>query len=237
MLVALARGLSGLQLCRRELRLRGDLVRRILRIGAPAAVDGLLVWGGHFMFLKIISRVGDAAFSAHVIGIQVEALTYLPAVAWGLASATMIGQSLGAGDAARAVRSGHEAVLQCCLLAALIATVFFFAAEEIYNLMHNSPEVRAIGVPAFRLLALFQIPLAVSIVYVFALRGAGDTRSAMLINSFGVLGVRLPVAFLCGLVLSGGLFGAWIGMCADVSIRAVLVTLRFYRGRWITTRV
>ena len=242
MLTALARGLGELKLVPAEMIPRGDIARRILRIGVPAALDSLLMWVGHFAFLMIIGRLATGALqadtlAAHMIGIQVEAITYLPAIAWGYAAATMIGQALGAGDRRRALRVGHEAVLQCSLLALVIATVFLLRAEAIYTLMHESPRVRTIGIPAFRLLALFQVPLVISIIYVQSLRGAGDTRFPMLITLVSVYGVRLPVAYYGGLVLQGGLIGAWAGMFADVALRALLVALRYARGRWLQTEV
>jgi Na+-driven multidrug efflux pump len=242
MLAVLAKGLGGLKLDRRELALRGDTVRRILRIGIPAALDGSITWGGHLLFLVIIANLASGSlkntiFAAHMIGIRVEAITYLPAVAWGYAAATMVGQSLGAGDPARAVRAGHEAALQCSLLGALITAIFFFGAGDIYELMHDEALVGAAGVPAFRLLAFFQIPLVLSIVYVFALRGAGDTRFAMGVSVFGVLCLRLPLAWYFGIVRDGGLFGAWIGMCADMAFRAAAILAWYVRGRWMHVRI
>ena len=237
MLAALARGRSGLRINRADLRLRMYEVRRILRIGIPGAADGGLTWFGHFVFLMIIARLADgelgtAIFAAHVIGIQVEALTYLPATAWGTAAATLIGQSLGAQQPDRAWRGGHEAVAQGCLLALCASIAYYCGAPAIFRLMHTSPQVHQIGVPALRFLALFQVPLAVGIIYVQALRGAGDTRYPMLFSLCGVLLVRVPLAYLCGIVLHGGLLGAWIGMCADVSLRGLLAALRFTRGKW-----
>ncbi len=237
MSIVLLRGISGLKLLRSELTLRGNEVRRILRMGVPAGIDGIVIWAGQFLFLKIINKIGDVPFAAHVVGIQVEAITYLPAVAWGYAAATMTGQALGHRDADRAKRVGREAVLQCSLLALVISVAFFGGATSIYTFMHNDLAVREIGIPGLRLLALFQIPLAISIVYVHALRGAGDTQYPMMINVLGVLGVRLPVAYLLGVTFEGGLYGAWIGMCADVAVRAVLVTVRHRSGRWVTTKV
>ena len=49
--------------------------------------------------------------------------------------------------------------------------------------------------------------------------------------------VRVPLAYLCGIVLNGGLIGAWIGMGVDILLRATLVTIRYRRGRWLATRV
>ena len=103
--------------------------------------------------------------------------------------------------------------------------------------MHTDPGVRATGVPAFRFVGLFQIPLAMSIIYMHALRGAGDTRYPMLINLCGTFLIRVPGAYVCGIVLGWGLFGAWVAMCADILVRAVLLAVRHLRGRWVTTKV
>jgi putative MATE family efflux protein len=242
LLAVLARGSHDLRLRRRELRVRGATVRRILRIGIPAGIEGGVMWAGHFVFLMIIANLSAAGrssdvFAAHMVGIRVEALTYLPAVAWGAAAATLIGQSLGAKRSDRALRGGHEAALQCSLLAALISLAFYVGARPIYELMHTEPAVVEIGIAPFRLLALFQVPLVWSIVYVFALRGAGDTRFPLVFTLIGTLLVRVPAAYVCGIVLKGGLYGAWIGMCGDVALRAVFALVRFSRGRWTGVRV
>lgn len=234
MLVALARRHSEMRLDVAEMRLWDDTVRRILRIGVPALGESITMWSGQFLFLMIIGRLGSsAALAAHIVGVRVEDVSYLPALAFGAASATMIGQSLGAGDPATARRIAHIAARQGGLFALVGTVAFFFGADLIYRTMHESPEVAAIGVPAFRWLALFQVPQAMGLVYVYSLRGAGDTRSPMWITTIGVYGIRLPVAWLGGLVLQGGLLGAWTGMFADVTVRSLLVCLRYASGRWV----
>ena len=115
--------------------------------------------------------------------------------------------------------------------------VFFFAARPIYELMHKDTQLHAMGVTPFRFNALFQIPLVTAIVYTFALQGAGETRQPMQVSLLGVFGVRLTLAYVCGIVLHGGLLGAWIGMCLDNTTRAVLVAWLFRRGRWMSKSV
>jgi Na+-driven multidrug efflux pump len=205
-------------------------------------LEGIVTWFGHFLFLMVISHLatgeqGVANFAAHGIGVMVEAITYLPAVAWGMAAATMIGQSLGADNKDRAWRAGHEATLQCAILAGTIGLGFFFGAHLIYTTMHEDPLVHAVGVPAFKLLAFFEVPLVVSIVYVYSLKGAGDTVYPLLFSAIGVILVRVPTAYFFGIVMNGGLFGAWIGMGVDIGLRAVLIAVRYHRGRWLATRV
>jgi Na+-driven multidrug efflux pump len=201
----------------------------------PAAADSILMWSGHFLFLRVVAGLGEgvkgeAIFAAHIVGIQVEAINYLPAWAWGTAAATMIGQCLGAGRPDRARLGGHEAMLQSCVMAVIVMVMFLFGAEFIYELMHEDPAVAAVGVPAIRLLALFEIPLSIVIVYAVGIRGAGETLSPMLINMFGIFLIRLPVGYWLGMEF--GLVGAWGGMGADITARAIAVTLYFRYGKW-----
>ena len=233
----LVRGIKGLQLQLRELRLRGETVRRILRIGVPAAAEGIIMWAGHCVFLRVISYLGPAAYAAHIIGVRVEAITYLPAVAWGAAAATMVGQSLGAGDRRRAYEAGHEAALQCSLFGVGITLLFTTGAGWIYTVMHQDPAVREAGTFAFRIVGLFQIPLMHSIVYFTALRGAGDTKFPLLVTLFSTYAVRIPLGYLCGVTWGMGLLGAWMGMNLDILLRGILALWRYSAGRWLRTQV
>ncbi|MFQ5494354.1 MAG: MATE family efflux transporter, partial [Phycisphaerae bacterium] len=234
----LARGRAGMLLRRRELGILWPRTRRILRIGVPAAVDGAIMWLGHVALLAVVGRVaaGQIAFAAHIIAVRVEALTYLPAVAWGTATATMVGQALGAGDRRRAMRSGLEAVLQCGVFSLVVAVVFYAGADWIYAQMSRNLEVGAMGVGPFRVLAVLQPTMVVSIVLVWGLRGAGDTRVPMLITIVGIV-IRLSAGYYFGIVKEGGLMGAWMGMFGDMIWRAAATAVRYVRGRWLETSV
>ena len=232
------RGRSGLRIDRSVWDLDVGPLRRILRIGLPAASDGALMWTGHFVFLAMIKRLAeggasDVIYAAHIVVIRVEALTYLPASAWAAASAAMIGQALGAEDPRRARRIGHEAVGQCMLLSALIAALFYWGAEFIFSWMHTDAEVRATGVLPLRVAAVFQPMLAAGIVYVGALRGAGDTRSPLAVTLASLVLIRFPLGYLFGFTLGYGLIGMWVGICGDMTVRALLVFAIYVRGRWL----
>jgi multidrug resistance protein, MATE family len=242
MLLALARAKSGLRATLRLKSLRDfDSLRRIVRIGGPVAFDGILLWVGHFLFLRIIAGVGGgdeysrATFAAHIVGIQIEALNYLPAWAWGTAAATMIGQCLGGGKPERAKQSGHEAGIQAGMLGAVASLVFFFGASFIYTFMHKDPLVAEVGVPAMKILALFEIPLAVAIAYLVAIRGSGETLRPAVINFIGIFGIRLTCAYW--LIDEMGLRGAWLAVGIDVTIRAIVIVWYFQRGNWLRKRI
>ncbi len=231
------KGVAGLRLERRDLRFDSGMIRRILAIGVPAAGDAGVMAIAQMIFVTVVAHTasGEAAtlnFAAHVIAMRLEAITYLPAVAWGTAAATLVGQYLGAGQPAQAHRAGHRAALQCAALTTLGGVAFFTLARPMYELMSVDPAVADIGVPPFRVLAFFQPILAMGIVYVNALRGAGDTRATFVFSLIAGLLLRAPLAYLFGVVLGGGLLGAWIGMWADNVIRFALCWARFVHGGW-----
>ena len=119
----------------------------------------------------------------------------------------------------------------------MIGVLFLIGASFIYEQMSTDATVQAAGVRAFRILAFFQPASAVAIVYIGALRGAGDTRHPLAITIFGTVLIRIPVGYLFGIALHGGLVGAWVGMFGDMLWRAIAAWLRYAGGTWLKTRV
>lgn len=241
-LVVLLRGRRELQIRHADLRPDFAVIWRVLRIGIPGAAEAALMAAAQFCFIKIIAETADgplgaANYAAHMIAVRMEAITYLPAMAWMTAAATMVGQYLGARQPAKAARATHLAALQGGLLTTGVAVCFFLFARGIFTLLSNDPQVREVGSAGFRILAFFQPFLCLGIIYNGALRGAGDTRYTMLVSLVCGFLIRVPVAYLFGIVLHGGLIGAWIGMWSDNVLRLTLALARYLHGGWQRVRV
>lgn len=248
-LAVLARGRFGLQLSLSAFRPRPDLMRRLLRIGIPAGLDSLSIVVGQFWFLRIVNTLGNDASAAHGIAIGWEALGYQSGAAFGTAAMTLVGQNLGAGRPDEARRAGWRAFALGLAVMSLMGTLFFALAEPMFRLFTSHEPAIALGVPVLRLVAFAMPPLAAVIVFLSALRGAGDTRVPVLFTWVGFFLVRIPLAYLCaypqldlgalgvwpGLGLA--LYGAWLAMFADIVVRGMFFTARFARGRWQRQRV
>ncbi len=215
---------------------------RVLKIGAPAATDGVLYWLGHVLFVRLIAGIGsgeqaNAALAAHTVFVQVEAITYMPAWAWGTAAATLIGQCLGAKLPDRARQGAHRAAMQAASWAAVTTLLFLFGSPWIFEQMHNDPLVGQLGAPALQALCWMEIPLTAAIIYTISVRGAGDTIAPLFINTVCVFGVRLTVGYAGIHWWHAGLYGAWLGMACDVTLRAVVIGCYFRSGRWMKKSV
>src|SRR5205807_4043744 len=133
----------------------------------------------------------------------------------------------------------------------VMGDLFFTFAATLFTFTCPHPGQRPVveaGVPVLRLEAFAEPALASIIIFLCALRGAGDTRVPVLLNGLGLFGVRIPLAyfltqdpFALGLERQwpGGnpLFGAWIAMVADLGVRGCLFLYRYSSGRWQRVRV
>jgi putative MATE family efflux protein len=247
LLVILARGKSGLQLTWASVLPDWGLIRRLLRVSVPAAIDSLSVAVCQLWFLSVVNRLGDTATAAHGIALLWEALGFLAGGAFGMAAMALVGQNLGARDPAKAAKCGWTAFGIGASVMVAMGIVFLLCAVPMFRLFCHEPATQPVideGVPVLRLIALAMPALASQIIFTAALRGAGDTRVPVLISWFGFLGVRIPLAHLLTApsvdlgplgVLPGwdhGLLGAWVAMCADIWVRGLFFAIRFAGGRW-----
>jgi putative MATE family efflux protein len=238
---ALIHGRAGLQLERRLLRPRFDLIHRLLHISIPAALDQFSMQVGHLWFLGIVNSLGEVASAAHGVALTWEALGYQSAAAFGTAAVTVVGQSLGAGRPERAVRGGWLTFAMGVGVMSFMGVLFVTLARPMFYLFCPSPgqaEVIRTGVPVLRLVAFSMPALGSCIILASALRGAGDVRLPMLFTWIGFFAVRIPLAYLLtGERFQLGLWGAWWAMFADLQVRGLFVLVRFARGRWRGIRV
>lgn len=247
LLVILARGKSGLKLTLSNLVPDFGLIRRLLWVSVPAALDSLSAAFCQLWFLSIVNRLGDTAAAAHGIALKWEALGYLAGGAFGTAAMTLVGQSLGAHNPGRAARCGRVACGMGIAAMCFMGVLFVVLARPMFRLFCPDDAQAGIveaGVPVLRLIACAMPALACQIIFTAALRGAGDSRVPVLFSWFGFLGVRIPLAYLLTApqvdlgalgVIPGanwGLFGAWVAMCADLWVRGTFFAIRFAGGRW-----
>src|SRR5262249_44903799 len=148
-------------------------------------------------------------------------------VSFGTAAMTLVGQNLGAGRPERAAHSGWVAFGLGCGMMCVMGVVFFVLARQMFEIFCPNPEQRdvvAMGVPVLQLEAFAEPALASVMILLNALRGAGDTRVPVLFNVVGLVGIRVPLAYLLTAKhfdlgswgswsgLNMGLLGAWVGM-------------------------
>jgi len=221
------------------------LCRNILRVGFPAGVqfcNDIFSWSVFNVFL--VGHFGKVHRAASAAAVRYLHVSFMPAVGVGIACAALVGRYIGAGRPDLARRRAHAALLLALTYMGLCGLAFFafrVPLIQVFAKVGGSAETSAaelaeivrIGAWVLVCAAVFQCFDAISITFVGALRGAGDTLWPMLMTfalswvvmfGGGVAMVRLAPALTS--------IGPWIAASAYVIILGLVMTWRFESGAW-----
>jgi putative MATE family efflux protein len=236
-LLVLTRGPCVLRLRRGRLAPDAATARRVLAVGAPTAVEQILMQVGFMLYLAIAALYGTSAVAAYFIGVRILALSFLPGFGFSAAASTIVGQNLGAGLPAEAERSGWEANRLSILFLSLGGFIIFLGARPIARAFIVDAAVIADAVSFIRILAVAQPLMAADFALGGALRGAGDTRFPLLTVLVGFYGARLGCAWAAASLFGLELVWVWAALLGDYVARAVLKAYRFHSGAWKRIRI
>ncbi len=205
-----------------------------LRIGLPVAFTGVFFSLVYIGLTRITTRFGVPALAALGIGHKLEGLSYMVAVGFGLASAAIVGQNLGAGRADRARRAGWLTASYAAGLGAGVGIAFVAFPDLMVGVFTDDPGVIADGALYLRAMALAQISMGFEIVLEAALGGAGYTVMPMLWNAL-FTAARIPLAaWLAGVL---GVAGIWWAIGLTALARGIAMMLLWRGDRWQRVRV
>jgi putative MATE family efflux protein len=227
-----------LRISRHEpLSLKGETVKRILKIGIPSGVERIIMSGSMIFYVSIITGFGTAALAAHQIGLRIESLSYMPGFGFAVAATALVGQNLGADNPERAAQSGWEAAKLCVIMMSIVGAFMFVFPRPMARLFVSEQDVVGLAVYYLRIVAVSEPFLALVFTLSGGLRGAGETRSPLYISVFGLWLFRIPLAYFLGVILHWGAIGAWVAMTIDTFARGILYVYQYKRGKWREVRV
>lgn len=259
-------GKWSIRLKARNLKPHSVTVYRFVRLAIPNFLETFGMWLGNFFIIAFVGllalQIGsDGLLGAHIIGIRIEAFSFMPGFGMGIAAATLAGQYLGM----KRPDLAKKAVFRCTIISAIImgglGLCFIVFAKPITTAMSSQPEHMDLVPPLLITCGIVQIPFAIGIVFRSAMRGAGDVKWVMGLTWFATYGMRLPLAYLVsgvdipipefmggGLITNPRLFEAWFGitpglpalwiaLCSEMVLRGIIFSLRFFQGGWLKAKV
>ena len=235
--VILRRGVAGLSLATGAWRLTWSTIRRIYEISLPSAAESATFSFGILALSGLVFRLGTDQVAAHQIVAQVETFSFFPCIGFSVAASSLVGQSLGMGDLARARSAGWAAAAMALAWSIMAGAAFALFAPTLLGLFTDSSSVVLAGVGALAVVGFGQPAQGVIFALGGALRGAGDTRFPLLASFVNWFLVRLPLAYALAFPFGMGLTGIWMGVTADYFVRAALLAWRFRSGAWARVKV
>ena len=206
--------------------------KRILKVGIPAAVEQLGLRIGMLIFEMMVISLGNLSYAAHKIALTAESISFNLGFAFSFAASALVGQELGKGSSQKALKNGYICTIIAMIVMSTFGLLFFIIPQFLVSLFTKDKDVIELATMALKIVSICQPFSGASMVLAGALRGAGDTKSVLLITYLGIFLIRIPITYLFLDVLNFGLAGAWIVMTIDLAIRSSLAFYIFRRGKW-----
>lgn len=218
------------------------VMRRLLYYGAPNGFQFFIDVAGFAVFTLLVGSLGAEAMTATTLAFNVNSVAFVPMIGIGMAISTIVGQQQGAGRpdlSQRATWSGfyiasvYMGMFAVMYLAVPDLFLFGFAAgadaEEFAGL-------RATVVVLLRFVAAYCMFDAMNVVFVSAVKGAGDTQFVVWANAV-IAAAGVGIGFYGVNYLGWGLISCWWLVTGWISAMGIVFFLRFLQGRWKSMQV
>lgn len=236
-------------------RLSWGITWQILRLAIPGGIATMAVMVGFGFFLFVVGKLdaltgggtktaGACGASEAVNGAATTAiigilkLTFTACLAFGTATATLVGQSLGEKNPDKAATYGwSSAKLGLVLFGILGLLEGVIFTKPILAFVSHSAAVQEAALVPFRMMGLATPVIAIAMILTQALFGAGNSRFVMIVELILHFTCLMPLAWLFGVTLGGGLPGIWVSAVVYALGLAAAMVWKFARGDWKTTRI
>ena len=219
---------------RASLRPHWANLRRLIALGAPAGATILVEIAVFAVVTVLIATLGPVPLAGHEIVLNCVSFTFMIPLGISAAASVRVGQAIGRGSVEEARAAGGTAIALGAGAMALCAVVYLSVPYGLASLFTHDARVIRATVPLFFIAAVFQFCDGLQVTATGALRGLGDTHSALVTHlcSYWLLGLPLGV-WLCFSEKLGPR-GLWIGLCVSLVLTGVVLLARW---RWQIGRV
>jgi len=226
----------------RRSNLAGGVMGSIVRLSYPSGLATLFVMTGFGLFYMIVGRldasVGTPIFKAATQNIiTILSLTFITCIAYGTATATLVGQSMGANDCELAERYAWEAVKIGMYFFAVVGLFTLWKPETILGLVTRDQAVIEAARRPLQICGVVEPLMVAALVFTQALFGAGNTRFVMWVEFTLHFTCLVPLAYLMGVVIGWGILGVWLAAVIYVILLAGIMGWKFNQGGWKAIRI
>jgi putative MATE family efflux protein len=211
-----------------------QLITKILHLGGPRSLQGIVRNFSRLMTLRIITLLPDAtrSVSAYSVAMQVRMVSSFVGLAFMSAAMARVGQNMGGKDPVAAEKSGWISAGMATGIMAIVAAVFLIVPEFIMAFFTTDKDVIALGKTFFMIIAFTEPIMAFAFALGGALRGGGDPISPFIYASVSDLIVVILAGYLLAIPGGLGFAGIAAGIAISAITRAVPTTLKYRKGRW-----
>ena len=191
LLVMLMRSQSAIRVQWSGFSYQPRVIGTILRIGAPAGLQGMVFSLSNLCIQSAINSLGADVIAASAAAFNVEIFAYFVLNSFGQACTTFVGQNRGAGDLERCRKATRICMGQDMIFTAVISALILLSGHALLRIFNTDPEVVRLGY--IRILILISAELVNVVIEILsgAMRGHGQSLIPAIVSLAGICGVRI----------------------------------------------
>ena len=217
-----------------------DTLKSIANVSFSAFVEQIFMRIGFFTTARLIAGLNSAAMPAlavYTICMQIQNISFTFGDGLNVASASLVGRSLGAKRPDMAIIYGKISQRLALVIAGVLFFIFIFGRYFFIGLFTQTESVIKMGVIIVILIAVSSPFQMMQVVISGSLRGAGDTKFVAAISFVCIVFIRPVLTWAFCYPLGFSVTGAWIALTIDQMIRLGLSFRRFTKGEWTKKKV
>jgi putative MATE family efflux protein len=208
-------------------------MRRAVGIGLPASIEQGTRTFGSLVLMSLAAQFGTDALASYGLGTRVMLFFFVPMLGLSVATATVVGQNIGAGRMDRAESAGKLCAWASFGVLTVIGLLLVPLTPAIMSAITPTEPVLIAKASSFvyiyaPFLGLFAVPQVLCGVF----RGAGSTRQSMGISLTMQWVFQLPTAWLLAQLTPLGVLGVWWSYPVGNALASVLAIGWFIWGPW-----
>jgi putative MATE family efflux protein len=225
-------GRTRLRVTLRHFRFDRSIIWRTLKVGFPASITQIERSLSDLVLVRFIIPFGTLAVASHSIVQRIDQFPQMMCGSLGSAAGVLAGQNLGAGQPARARRTGWLAAGLATGAAILVSAAVWFWAEDLIRVFNRDPQLVSVASTFLRIQIVGYVFWGMVTALSMCLNGIGDTVITMLTNLTTMWGFAITMAYVLSQHTSLGVYGIRWAMVGGICIRAVIYAVYFKMGRW-----
>jgi len=229
---------SSLRKCRQKFNLfknikyKAGIAKNIVKLSLPISFQSIFTLIGFLLFMSIIGITGTLQQAASQTVLSTLFVSFMPAIGFGIAAQTLVGNKLGEDNIAEAKQWGFETSKIALTYTIFLGFIFILFPKIIIPLLTSDSSIVEVAIPLMRIAGFAQVFIGIGFVLANGLLSAGESLFVMLADVTINLFIFVPVAYLFGIILNLGVEGVWLAMPFYTSLYALVIFLKFKYGKW-----
>ncbi|MDC0709111.1 MATE family efflux transporter [Stigmatella sp. ncwal1] len=210
----------------------GEYIRKILKVGVPAAIEQVTYHSCQTVFLYWVTFLGPTALASRQYAMAISQYVFLCSLAIGMGTAILVGRRVGASQPDEAYRRALSGLKWAVAITVMVDVLVILVRQPLVGLFTANGDILLLTSQVILLSLVLESGRSFNLVLVNALRAAGDAQFTVYMAFLSMVCLSLPLGYTLVFKFQLGLPGIWLAIAADEWMRGLVFWYRWKSRAW-----